>query len=546
MNREILTQHLPDLLSAALYKCRNQTEAEDLVQETMLSALLAMSRNTEIENLKAYLFRVLNNKHNEMLRKKYGRSIVCIDSIAELYSEDTALDDIVRSEEAETIRREIAYLVKIYRDVIIGYYFYRKSVSQIASELKISEGTVKSRLNTGRQQIKKGVESMENYSKQSYEPMNMWISNTGAMGFYDEPFSLAENMVAKNILIFAYEKPVTIVELSKGLGIPAAYIEPEVERLLRGELMGRMGDGKVYTDFIIFSLEGGENNLDVQLNFAEKNTDNIWSEICKALINLDAELCIDQSQYVKNKLHMYAAIKILQGAGGESGQGLWKNIPYSDYPERPNGGKWYAMGTMFPSNYDFSKNNHAKYNVDGTNNIEINGYYGSKSAIVSQFGMDLGQTWHGYKHVNQYTDEQKYAQLLYSIAKHIPPEESMLDADMYENLPVLESLGIVKFTENGTEIDIPVLSREEMNRFWKITEPAVDNIVSKFGGEIREFIRSRKYEIPSHVKSFLPMHQYMGSFNSIPMAIIYNAIANDLFDIDKSKPCPAMLIIEDK
>lgn len=39
------------------------------------------------------------------------------------------------------------------------------------------------------------------------------------------------------------------------IGIPAAYVEPIVEKLVDGELMKKVGN-KVYTDFMISTLDG--------------------------------------------------------------------------------------------------------------------------------------------------------------------------------------------------------------------------------------------------------------------------------------------------
>lgn len=77
-----------------------------------------------------------------------------------------------KDDEAENVRKAVAYLAKNYREVIVGYYMNGQSVRRIASELGIPEGTVKSRLHLGRDHVKKGISDMEKYSKQSYSPIN--------------------------------------------------------------------------------------------------------------------------------------------------------------------------------------------------------------------------------------------------------------------------------------------------------------------------------------------------------------------------------------
>jgi RNA polymerase sigma-70 factor (ECF subfamily) len=117
-----------------------------------------------------------------------------------------------------------------------------QSVEQIARELNIPVGTVKSRLSDGREQIKKGFEAMESYKKQSYEPEHLHVACSGRSGLNGEPYSIVNNdLIIQNILITAYSEPITVSDLSRKIGIPAAYIEPLVQKLIDNELMARIG-----------------------------------------------------------------------------------------------------------------------------------------------------------------------------------------------------------------------------------------------------------------------------------------------------------------
>ncbi|MGN1106795.1 MAG: sigma factor-like helix-turn-helix DNA-binding protein, partial [Huintestinicola sp.] len=87
----------------------------------------------------------------------------------------------------------------------LPFYMNGQSVSQIASELGIPEGTVKSRLHLGRDHVKKGISDMEKYSKQSYSPIKLHVSYSGNPGLNGEPITLIKNdLIAQNILWLAY------------------------------------------------------------------------------------------------------------------------------------------------------------------------------------------------------------------------------------------------------------------------------------------------------------------------------------------------------
>ena len=63
------------LFSAALKKCGNFEDAEDLTSETLLAAL---KYPREIKDIKKWLSGVLNHKYYDMLRRKYKLPTVSI------------------------------------------------------------------------------------------------------------------------------------------------------------------------------------------------------------------------------------------------------------------------------------------------------------------------------------------------------------------------------------------------------------------------------------------------------------------------------------
>ena len=176
MQSKDLENHIEFLLSAALQKCGNIYDAEDLTQETLLAALSYMARGKAIQDVKAWLLVVMGRKFNDMLRKRYKQPIVSIGDGFDIVDENALIKLNDKDDEAENVRKAVAYLAKNYREVIVRYYMNGQSVRRIASELGIPEGTVKSRLHLGRDHVKKGISDMEKYSKQSYSPITLHVS----------------------------------------------------------------------------------------------------------------------------------------------------------------------------------------------------------------------------------------------------------------------------------------------------------------------------------------------------------------------------------
>ena len=155
-----LIQYYDYLMRLATAKCNSQAEAEDLVGDTMLAAFTYIHKGESIEHPKTWLTNTLYHKHNDILRKKYRSPItVCFDESLNLSTEED--EKYLLSDEAANVRKELNHLAKITREVMISFYYGNQSICDIAKDLNIPEGTVKSRLSAGRNQMKKGLKLIE-------------------------------------------------------------------------------------------------------------------------------------------------------------------------------------------------------------------------------------------------------------------------------------------------------------------------------------------------------------------------------------------------
>ena len=67
------------------------------------------------------------------------------------------------------LRRELAFLGRDYREVVVAYYIEDRSVGDIARALGQPEGTVKSRLFRSRNLLKEGMKMAREFgSKREY------------------------------------------------------------------------------------------------------------------------------------------------------------------------------------------------------------------------------------------------------------------------------------------------------------------------------------------------------------------------------------------
>lgn len=524
-----LEKYMDYLFSSALRKCGNLEEAEDLTQEVLLTAL---NYTKEIENEKAWLSSVLNHKYYDMLRRKYRLPTINIDLIPEGEEPAEEADEGTQIE-ADLVRREVAYLAEKYREVIVRHYLYGEKVQHIADQLGIPKGTVLSRLAYGREQMKKGFDEMDSYDKQSFMPDRLDISCNGKSGFKGEPWSLVKgDLIKQNILIAAYEKPLTVVEISKGLGIPAAYIEKAVDDLITGQLMVKQGN-RVYTDFLIKTPEQILSASEAQIGFAKEYYTIIWGCIKEATETIRAlEWFQKMPVSWQNKLEYYFIHHIFS-AGIYTA--MKKLIPAEEtFPLRPDGGQWVAQGNRYPMDFDYDNYMVRHYSYGGERNAEYNNFMNEDS--ISLHVYDTQPDLNKYEKGPVKIQDEQLCVLVYLIYKGIPPDAVAFDPMYLQAIPHLADCGIFRYENNKPKVNIPVIQKTRYREMNQIRVKYFNLLVKIIAEPLRTVLPKLKYKIPSHLENrIVEFRKY--DFYAIPMAIIKQAIeSGDYVDVDNKPP----------
>jgi RNA polymerase sigma-70 factor, ECF subfamily len=126
--------------------------ADDLVQDTLVKALQARASFTEGTNLKAWLFTILRNHLRSVMRSKRVRSEVSDDGLENvLWSGPTQEHRL----EFQAFRRAFRLLSPAHREVLILVAVQGYPYEQAAEIAGCEVGTIRSRLNRARSQLKR-------------------------------------------------------------------------------------------------------------------------------------------------------------------------------------------------------------------------------------------------------------------------------------------------------------------------------------------------------------------------------------------------------
>ena len=152
--KEHLLGHIDALYRSALYLAKNESSADDLVQETYLKAFKFLQDDKEIRNVKAWLFRILMNTFINKYRKdKREPSLVDFDSVEAFH--ESVLDNLMD----DNIKGALEALPDDFQMVILLSIVEGFSYKEISKIINCPVGTVMSRIYRGRKMLKEKLAS---------------------------------------------------------------------------------------------------------------------------------------------------------------------------------------------------------------------------------------------------------------------------------------------------------------------------------------------------------------------------------------------------
>jgi RNA polymerase sigma-70 factor (ECF subfamily) len=158
--RELYTEHAGALWRYAMRLTGDRTRAEDVVQETLLHAWQHphIAANSE-RSPRAWLFRVARNMIIDERRSVRVRSEVSSREGSGEF-EQCGLDEVDAALDRLLIADAFTHLPPEHRAAIRRSYYLGWTIAQIADDLQIAEGTVKSRLHHALHALRLTVQEM--------------------------------------------------------------------------------------------------------------------------------------------------------------------------------------------------------------------------------------------------------------------------------------------------------------------------------------------------------------------------------------------------
>ena len=404
--RELDNRDFLDSLYGFAYKrCNDSHTAEDLCSDIIIKVLSSARKNPVITHVHAYIWTIAHRVYADFCEKRrVNTERMTAAELSENMTnlQENPIDEFIEAEEdnrlLKSVLRNITFLSKIYRDVMIMYYIDELKTAEIAKRLNISETTVKQRLFSARNQIKdvneKEIKTMN--SNVTLKPINIAYIGSGNVGGND-PRNNAHRTLSKNVIYLCRNQALTAKEISDMMNVPLVYIEEEIDIQVRGEngvygFLRKVGENKYTANALIMEMPevaAGATAYNKHLN-----------EVCQVLkevIEANREKILAfpfLSKQTDTRFILWPLIKQIMGRLGGMTEDILNEKYFSDI-EKHNRGYGFAGIAIKPDEeYDtkFYCCDNIGYNSDndiyGYTNIQVSNIYCHGSRIEPHFYCD--------------------------------------------------------------------------------------------------------------------------------------------------------------
>lgn len=368
---KIIHCFLKKLFGFSLAKLNDISKAEELASRITLEVYESLLKNDHIENINGYIYKISQNVYARFVDEEIKCAHLSLDEVS-ISTFDEPAEDFSESETYKTLRREIAYLSKIQREIVVLHYFDKMKLNNISEKLKIPVGTVKWHLFEAKNKLKEGVNIMRETGTLGIKPIIFnGMGHSGHPGKMGDTSDFLKKRLTQNIAYAAYHEAKTINEIAEELAVSPIFVEDEVSILEEYGFMDMVAGKKFLTN--IFISEHSAQSIE-EMNI-------LYNKYAKILCEKYVPLVIESiKKYEKEKIYV---------PDNDLNLLLWAGISFAcDYKlkmnksindsdrfsvKRPDGGDYIAFASVF-SEHKVSFDS-SKYNACGNMNRGSNKNY---------------------------------------------------------------------------------------------------------------------------------------------------------------------------
>lgn len=152
---QLVIAYRDQVFRLALRMCGNEADADEVAQEAFLSAWKALPNFRGDSRFSTWLYQLTSHAAIDLMRREKRQ--ITAEDITEVSAPDpgpSPQQQAERSETRQAVRDAMGQLSPEYRQIVVLRFLQELSYEEIGAVLKLPPGTVKSRLNRAKSQLK--------------------------------------------------------------------------------------------------------------------------------------------------------------------------------------------------------------------------------------------------------------------------------------------------------------------------------------------------------------------------------------------------------
>jgi len=248
----LVKDYLNAFLAFSITRTSSINDAEELSQQISFECSKSISKGTLISNVNAYFWSIAHNTYKRYLQSKNNDYVIDNDYCINICDNSSNKEhDMLQLDHYLKLRESLLILSGIYRRVLVYFYYDEMKIKEIATKLKITVEMVKWYLSTGKKKLKEVYFMNKEYGIKSFNPSEFSIYYSGIDFAKVNVWSLFKRKLPGQIVLFCYDNPKTISEISIELGCASCYLEDEINILVDAGVLKEVVKGKFQTNFFI-------------------------------------------------------------------------------------------------------------------------------------------------------------------------------------------------------------------------------------------------------------------------------------------------------
>lgn len=144
------------LTNIAYTYTRDWGKSQEIVQDVFITCYRDFHKRHTIRSYKAWIYKITINRAKDHYKTSWVKRVLLFEKLLERTPSSSRVEnDLLEKEKDMELIESVLSLREKYRIVILLYYYEELGVREIASILSSNENTVKTRLNRGREQLRK-------------------------------------------------------------------------------------------------------------------------------------------------------------------------------------------------------------------------------------------------------------------------------------------------------------------------------------------------------------------------------------------------------